>query len=161
MKYHQICLHEWISYIQIEPLLTTWWGQKSHITNLTKAEKYWNTPPIMMFHLFQTLIEPIITYGSYVWGRNKISSTILDIIFLRFLRYILGIKCKTSNNIVLGGCGRMLILTSKNFDKNVKIKWDQNLSININDIISYLILRIYRYIKSKLRNCTIYTPSQR
>ena len=64
-------------------------------------------PPVIMFHLFETLILPIFTYGSDVWGSNKTTLTILDRVFLRFIRCTLGIKCTTSNIIVLGECGRM------------------------------------------------------
>ena len=64
-------------------------------------------PPEIMFHLFETLILPILTYGSDVWGSNKSTLTILDRVFLRFIRCTLGIKCTTSNIIVLGECGRM------------------------------------------------------
>ena len=60
-----------------------------------------------MFHLFETLILPILTYGSDVWGSNKSTLTILDRVFLRFIRCTLGIECTTSNIIVLGECGRM------------------------------------------------------
>ena len=60
-----------------------------------------------MFHLFETLILPILTYGSDVWGSNKITLTILDRVFLRFIRCTLGIKCTTSNINALGECGRM------------------------------------------------------
>ena len=65
-------------------------------------------PPEIMLHLFETLILPILTYGSDVWGSNKITLTILDRVFLRFIRCTLAIKwCTTSNIIVLGECGRM------------------------------------------------------
>ena len=60
-----------------------------------------------MFHLFETLILPILTYGRDVWGSNKITLTILDRVFLQFIRCTLGIKCTTSNITVLGVCGRM------------------------------------------------------
>ena len=63
--------------------------------------------PEIMFHLFETLILPISTYGSDVWDSNKTTLTILDRAFLRFIRCTLGIKCTTSNIIVLGECGRM------------------------------------------------------
>ena len=39
-----------------------------------------------MFHIFDTLIMPILTYGSDVWGHNKNAHTLLDKVFLRFIR---------------------------------------------------------------------------
>ena len=64
-------------------------------------------PPEIMFNLFETLILPILTYGSDVWGSNKIALTIPDRIFLRFIRCTLVIECTTSNIIVLCECGSM------------------------------------------------------
>ena len=60
-----------------------------------------------MFDIFDTLIMPILVYGSDVWGSNKDSIDILDKVFLRFIRCTLGIKATTSNIIVAGECGRL------------------------------------------------------
>ena len=64
-------------------------------------------PPKIMFDIFDTLIMPILSYGSDVWGSNKDSIDILDKVFLRFIRCTLGIKATTSNIIVAGECGRL------------------------------------------------------
>ena len=61
----------------------------------------------IMFHIFDTLIMPILTYGSDIWGHNKNAHNMLDKVFLRFIRCTLGVKCTTSNIIVYGECGRM------------------------------------------------------
>ena len=58
-------------------------------------------------YIFDTLIMPILTYGSDVWGHNKNAHNMLDKVFLRFIRCTLGVKCTTSNIIVYGECGRM------------------------------------------------------
>ena len=64
-------------------------------------------PPKIMFDIFDTLIMPILAYGSDVWGSNKDSIDILDKVFLRFIRCTLGIKATTSNTIVAGERGRL------------------------------------------------------
>ena len=63
-------------------------------------------PPKIMFDIFDTLIMPILVYGSDVCS-NKDSIDILDKVFLRFIRCTLGIKATTSNIIVAGECGRL------------------------------------------------------
>ena len=60
-----------------------------------------------MFDIFDTLIMPILAYGSDVWGSNKDSIDILNKVFLRFIRCTLGINATTSNIIVAGECGRL------------------------------------------------------
>ena len=56
---------------------------------------------------FDTLIMPILTYGSDLWGSNKDNFDILDKVFLRFIRCTLSIKATTSNILVTGECGRL------------------------------------------------------
>ena len=64
-------------------------------------------PPKIMFDIFDTLIMPILSYGSDVWGSNKDSIDILDKVFLCFIRCTLGNKATTSYIIVAGECGRL------------------------------------------------------
>ena len=74
---------------------------------LQKLKNIGVTPPLIMSHIFETVIMPILTYGSDVWGYNKVACTMLDKVFLRITRCILGIKSTTSNLIGIGECGRM------------------------------------------------------
>ena len=60
-----------------------------------------------MFHIFDTVVKPILTYGSDVWGANKTGLTAINKVFLRFVRCTLGVKATTCNIIVFGECGRM------------------------------------------------------
>ena len=60
-----------------------------------------------MFHIFDTLIMPMVTFGSDVWGNNKNAHTMSDKVFLRFIRCTLGVKCTTSNILVFVECGLM------------------------------------------------------
>ena len=82
-------------------------ANRAMFTVLQRLKNIETPPPEIMFHIFDTLIMPILTYGSDIWGYNKVALTILDKVFLRSVRCTLGIKCTTSNIIVLGECGRM------------------------------------------------------
>ena len=66
-----------------------------------------NLPSKIMFHIFDTVVKPILTYGR-VWGANKTGLTAINKVFLRFVRCTLGVKAPTCNIIVFGECGRML-----------------------------------------------------
>ena len=63
-------------------------------------------PPKIMFDIFDTLVQPILTYGSDVWGISKKGLTQVDEVFLQFARCVLHVKSTTSNTIVYGECGR-------------------------------------------------------
>ena len=62
--------------------------------------------PEIRFDIFDTMIRPIITYGSDVWGLCKSGLHDLDKLFLNYIRCVLCIKATTSNIIVYGECGK-------------------------------------------------------
>lgn len=62
--------------------------------------------PEIKFHLFNSLILPILTYGSEVWSVNKSSLKVIDKMFLRYIRCTLSIKATTSNIITIGESGQ-------------------------------------------------------
>ena len=64
-------------------------------------------PPPVMFYIFDTLIKPITTYGSDVWGACSSGVKSLDKVFLNFMRCVLQVKATTCNTIVYGECGRL------------------------------------------------------
>ena len=49
-----------------------------------------------MLHLYQTMIQPVLTYGSDVKGVTKIGPTEVDKVFDWILRLILRVKLNTS-----------------------------------------------------------------
>ena len=65
-----------------------------------------NLPPSIMFNIFETLVRPILTYGSDVWGMSKSGLDALDKVFLHYARCTLGVKATTCNAIVYGECGK-------------------------------------------------------
>ena len=64
-------------------------------------------PPNCMFYMFQSCIQPILTYGSEVWGSRKAGREAIDKIFLWYHRLILRVKATTSNVITVGECGQI------------------------------------------------------
>ena len=57
-------------------------------------------PPSILFDMFDTIIRPILTYGSDVWGLSKTGTDVLDKVFLNFARCTLSVKATTCNTIV-------------------------------------------------------------
>jgi hypothetical protein len=66
-------------------------------------------PPNVAFHLFDSLVMPILEYGSEVWYCNK---DIIDLerIHTRFIKIILGVHNNVSNHAVYGETGRYPLL---------------------------------------------------
>ena len=62
-------------------------------------------PPQCMFHLFDWVVRPILTYGSDVWGVTKAGAEAVDKVLLWFSIVMLHVKASTSNIITLGECG--------------------------------------------------------
>ena len=58
-------------------------------------------PPNIACHVFEALAQPIVTYGSDVWGVNHKGRDKADKVFLSFARRALGVKATTCNNVVL------------------------------------------------------------
>ena len=44
-----------------------------------------------MFDMFDTLVRPILTYGSDVWGMSKAGLDVSDKVFLHYARCTLGV----------------------------------------------------------------------
>ena len=61
-------------------------------------------PPQCMLHLFHSVVRPILTYGSAVWGVTKAGTEAVDKVLLWFSRVVLHVKANTSD-ITLGECG--------------------------------------------------------
>ena len=63
------------------------------------------TPPPISMKLFDTLVMPIIEYGSEIWSTCT-SFTSLETLYLRFLKCILGVRPQTTTTAVFGDVGR-------------------------------------------------------
>ena len=76
---------------------------RKHVALLHQYKRMYN---IWIYDIFDTMIRPIITYGSDVWGLCKSGLHDLDKLFLNYIRCVLCIKATTSNIIVYGECGK-------------------------------------------------------
>ena len=62
-------------------------------------------PPKHMIQLYQSMIQPILTYGSELWGHSKKACETVDKLYFLFVRSILKVKKSTSIIITLGELG--------------------------------------------------------
>ena len=60
-----------------------------------------------MSKLFNTVVKPILIYGSDVWGCNRNGTSMVDKVMLRFCRCVLNAKATTSNIMVYGERGML------------------------------------------------------
>ena len=72
---------------------------------LKKLKNSRTVSPKLLIYLFDSLVRPILTYGSAIWGTRQQGREVMDKIHLWFLRTILGIKQTSWNSITLGECG--------------------------------------------------------
>ena len=70
-----------------------------------KTHSYGVLPPDLLVSAYHTLIEPILLYGSDIWGISSKMCESIDKVCLFFLRYILGVKSTTSKLSCLGELG--------------------------------------------------------
>ena len=81
-------------------------SRKATFSMKKKLKCIQHLPPTIMFDMFDTLVRPILTYGSDVWGMSKAGLDVLDKVFLHYARCTLGIKATTCNVITYGECGK-------------------------------------------------------
>ena len=72
---------------------------------LKRSKRVGELSPKTMLYLFNSLIKPIILYGSDVWGARPGGGCAADKVQLWFLRLVLNVKATTSNIITFGECG--------------------------------------------------------
>ena len=61
----------------------------------------------VLMHMYETLICPILVYGSDVWGSQPQGTLAVDAVFFWYIRCILQVKSTTSNIIVVGESGQI------------------------------------------------------
>ena len=57
------------------------------------------------FKLFDSMVKPILTYGSEIYGIEF--SDILEKVQIEYCKYFLGVNKSVNDSIVLGECGRL------------------------------------------------------
>ena len=82
-------------------------SRKAFMGIVKATRKIGMLPHNTFFKIFDTMILPILTYGSEVWGFEKHDS--LERIHNYACRYFLGVAGNAPNVVVLGECGRYQI----------------------------------------------------
>ena len=70
-----------------------------------KTKPFGTLPPALMVQAYKTLIQPILLYGSDVWGISKHMCEEIDKVCLFFIRCILRVKQSTCRSICFGELG--------------------------------------------------------
>ena len=58
-----------------------------------------------MFRLFDSMVKPILCYGSEVWGTEY--SDVIESVHYTFCRYFMGVNQSVNNAVAIGECGRL------------------------------------------------------
>ena len=58
-----------------------------------------------IFRLFDSMVKPILCYGSEDWGTEY--STIIESVHFTFCKYFLGVNSSVNNAVAIGECGRL------------------------------------------------------
>ena len=76
-------------------------GTKAMFAPLSKG-RVLNLPVDVMLELFDKTVLPIMFYGCEIWG---FGNNMLETVFLKFCKYLLGLKSSTPNCMVYGETG--------------------------------------------------------
>ena len=79
-------------------------ARKSTFAMLNKTKSL-HIPPQCTSYMYQSLIQPILLYGSDIWGMNTAAQRSLDKVFYWFLKILLNVKRNTSNVMLVGEVG--------------------------------------------------------
>ena len=71
------------------------------------CKKVGHLPHFLSFKIFDTMIKPILTYGSEIWGYE--ASEIVESVHVRFCKSLLMVSSSACTSAVLGECGRFPI----------------------------------------------------
>ena len=80
-------------------------ARKSVFSFLNRMKRIGNTSPKCMFNLYECLTQPILLYGSDLWGFSKSNISSIDLLLNWFLRIVLGVKQGTCIPMLLGESG--------------------------------------------------------
>ena len=80
-------------------------ARKAIFSFFRKSRNFGTLPPNIMLKAYSTLVQPILLYGSDVWGYSKSGGECIDKTCLFFLRCILKVKRSTSNIMSFGELG--------------------------------------------------------
>ncbi|XP_060563724.1 uncharacterized protein LOC132723080 [Ruditapes philippinarum] len=98
-------------------------ARKAMFSIIVKARKL-DLPISMQIHLFDSMVAPILLYGSEVWGIENVN--IIDIFQLKFYKLILNLKQSTPNCMLYGDLG--ILPLSNHIKSRVLCFWNKILS---------------------------------
>ena len=79
-------------------------GQKSLLCLLKKALKLQFPNPIVLSHLFDSLVQPVLEYGCETWGYIKAEE--IEVVHCKFIKFALGLPSTAANLAIYGEIGR-------------------------------------------------------
>ena len=80
-------------------------ARKAAFDILNKIKQVGEIPPKHLFYLYQSMVQPILVFGSENWGIDTKSCQMVDKLFNWFARLVLRVKSTTCNIMTLGECG--------------------------------------------------------
>ena len=83
-------------------------ARKALFAAKAKLKHYSTVPCSILCNVFNTLVRPILTYASDVWGISVNGRNKVDKLFLWFLKNMLGVKHSTPSLMVLAETGQIL-----------------------------------------------------
>ena len=82
-------------------------AQKNIFALFSKTKEMSPLSPKLRIYLFDSLIRPVLTYGSGVWGTSKKGREMMDKLHLWYMRIVLGVKHNSNILATLGECGSL------------------------------------------------------
>ena len=82
-------------------------AQKNIFSLFSKTKGISPLSPKLRIYLFDSLIRPVLTYGSGVWGSSKRGREMMDKLHLWYIRIVLGVKYNSNILATLGECGSL------------------------------------------------------
>ena len=82
-------------------------AQKNIFSLFSKTKNISPLTPKLRLFLFDTLIRPVLTYGSGLWGTSKKGREMMDKLHLWYVRIVLGVKYNSNVLATLGECGSL------------------------------------------------------
>ena len=80
-------------------------ARKAIFAFFRKTKSYGTLPPDILVQAYKVLIQPILLYGSDIWGLSKVMCDSIDKVCLFFIRCVLRVKISTSKLMCYGELG--------------------------------------------------------
>ena len=82
-------------------------AQKNIFSLFSKTKGISPLSPKLRLYLFDSLVRPVLTYGSGLWGTSKKGRDLMDKLHLWYIRIVLGVKYNSNILATLGECGSL------------------------------------------------------